>query len=127
MLVGLFAAMAPILAATGLYGVLAFFVRQRVHEFGARAKLTAIPPRSTVVYMSTTITIRADEQLRRSLQRRAREQGKSVSEVAREILRSALEQRPLELRTGHLRGRLRVREAPPEAWRKTLRERNWRT
>ena len=77
--------------------------------------------------MSTTLTIRTDERLRQALERRARDQGRSISEVAREILWSALEQRPLELRTGHLRGRLRLHDDQPEAWRRTLRERNWRT
>jgi predicted permease len=43
MLVGLFAGMALILASTGLYGILAFFVRQRVHELGIRVALGAAP------------------------------------------------------------------------------------
>ena len=79
------------------------------------------------VYMSTTLTIRADETLREALQERARAQGKTLSEVAREILQNALEDRPLELRTGHLRGRLSLRAEQTESWRKVLRERNWRS
>ncbi len=43
MLVGLFAGMALILASTGLYGILAFFVRQRIHELGIRVALGAAP------------------------------------------------------------------------------------
>jgi plasmid stability protein len=73
------------------------------------------------------LTIRADKTLRTALEQRARAQRKTVSEVAREILRNALEERPLELKTGHLRGRLILRQEETEAWRKALRERNWRS
>lgn len=76
--------------------------------------------------MSKTLTIRADKTLRSALERRARAQGRTVSELAREILRNALEERPLELKTGHLRGRLSLRQEETEAWRKALRKRNWR-
>jgi hypothetical protein len=76
--------------------------------------------------MSTTLTVRTDARLRRALEERARMQGKSISQVAREILAAALAQRPLELRTGHLRGTLRLSEGRPEPWRAALRERNWR-
>ncbi len=80
------------------------------------------------VYMSITLTVRTDEELRRRLEERARAQGRTVSELVRDILRDALEEgeRPLESRIGHLRGRLEVRRSKPENWRKTLRERNWR-
>lgn len=78
------------------------------------------------VHMSTTITIRTDEELRAALEERARARGTTLSEVAREILRSAVEARPLEARTGHLRGKLNLRQRPEEPWRETLRERNWR-
>jgi plasmid stability protein len=76
--------------------------------------------------MSTTLTIRTDEALRSALERRAIAQGKTVSEVAREILRHALEERPLEERTSHLKGRLRFGQKQTEAWRRSLRQRNWR-
>lgn len=82
--------------------------------------------RVTYVYMSTTITIRTDEALRRALGRRARAQGKTISEVAREILRNALEQSSLGPLTGHLRGRLSLPRNQTEPWRQTLRQRNWR-
>jgi plasmid stability protein len=76
--------------------------------------------------MSTTITIRTDEALRQALKARARARGMTLSEAAREILREALERRPLERRTGHLCGGLTLPRKPTEPWRKTLRERNWR-
>jgi plasmid stability protein len=76
--------------------------------------------------MSTTLTIRTDESLRKALAKRASAQGKTVSEVVRDILRSALEERPLEQRTSHLKGRLRLGDEQTEAWRRSLRQRNWR-
>jgi len=76
--------------------------------------------------MSTTITIRTDEALREALAKRADAQGKTLSEVAREILRSALEERALKERTSHLKGRLHLGEKQTEAWRRSLRQRNWR-
>jgi plasmid stability protein len=76
--------------------------------------------------MSTILTIRTDEALRDALAKRASAQGKSVSEVAREILRGALEERALEERTSHLKGRLRLGHKQTEAWRRTLRQHNWR-
>lgn len=76
--------------------------------------------------MSTTITVRTDEALRRELQERAAALGKSLSEVVREILEHAVAERPLEARTGHLRGKLDLRRKDEEPWRKALRERNWR-
>ncbi len=77
--------------------------------------------------MSTTLTLRADGALREALEKRARAQGTTISQVARQILRDALEEHPLGLDTGHLRGRLRLRQEQSEAWRLALRERNWRT
>jgi plasmid stability protein len=64
--------------------------------------------------------------LRRALDERASAQGKTVSEVAREILRNALAERPLEERMSHLKGRLRLGKKQAETWRRSLRERNWR-
>jgi hypothetical protein len=77
--------------------------------------------------MSTTITIRTDQKLREALAERARVEGKTLSVVAREILRDALEERPLEVRTGHLRGRLSLPRTDDASWRDALRQRNWRT
>ncbi len=77
--------------------------------------------------MRTTLTIRTDEALRKALEERAHAQGKTVSALAREILQNALDERPLELRTAHLRGRLQLRQPGAESWREALRERNWRS
>jgi plasmid stability protein len=81
---------------------------------------------SYIVYMSTTITIRTDESLREALDKKAAASGKTVSELVREILEDALSEKPLQVRTGHLKGRLRLRKAS-ETWRKRLRQANWRT
>lgn len=76
--------------------------------------------------MRTTLTIRTDENLLEALKARAAVQGKSVSEVAREILSEALAERPLSERIGHLRGQLDLRSNVSDPWRERLRERNWR-
>ena len=46
-------------------------------------------------YMSKTLTIRTDETLRQALDQRATSQGKTVSEIVREILEQALIERPV--------------------------------
>lgn len=76
--------------------------------------------------MSTTITIRTDDALRRELEERAASLGKSLSEVIREILEAAVTREPLTARTAHLRGTLRLPRSHSEPWRRQLRERNWR-
>jgi len=79
------------------------------------------------VYMGTTITVRASDELRNALARKAAAGGKTVSELVREILEAAVAERPLESRVGHLRGRLGAGGSERDAWRRRLRERNWRT
>ena len=81
---------------------------------------------SYTVCMDTTLTIRADERLRAALEQRARAQGKTLSAVARDILEAAVQERPLGLKTAHLKGRVRLRRTQADAWRKLLAERNWR-
>jgi hypothetical protein len=57
-----------------------------------------------------TLTIPTDEKLQEALQERAALQGKTVPDLAREILSEALEERTLGERVGHLRGQLRFQE-----------------
>ena len=76
--------------------------------------------------MRMTITIRTDEALREALEQRASAQGKTLSEVAREILRGALADRALGGSTRHLKGRLDLQRTKSPAWRETLRQHNWR-
>lgn len=76
--------------------------------------------------MRATLTIRADEQLREALKERAAMQGKSVSELAREILTAAVTERPVGPRIRHLRGQLEQSPDTSDPWRKQLREHNWR-
>jgi predicted transcriptional regulator len=77
--------------------------------------------------MSTTLTIRADRDLRVALEKRAKAERKTVSGVVREILEDALTERPLEAKAGHLRGSLSLASEPSDPWRKQIRARNWRT
>ena len=81
---------------------------------------------SYTVIVDTTLTIRTDETLRVALERRARAQGKTLSALAREILEAAVQERPLGLKTAHLKGRVRLRRSQTDAWRKMLADRNWR-
>ena len=81
---------------------------------------------SYTVIMGKTLTIRTDEQLREALEERAALQGKSVSELAREILSDAVSERPLGSRIGHLRGKLKLPADTSDPWRKQIRKRNWR-
>ena len=77
--------------------------------------------------MSTTITIRTDPALRKRLEARAAASGKSISVLVREILENALAERPLSARTSHVKARLSLPRRPAEAWRESLRDRNWRS
>jgi plasmid stability protein len=76
--------------------------------------------------MSTILTIDADEELHEALQERAAVQGKTVSELAREILSEAVAGRALAERVGHLRGQLQLQDDSSDPWRKHLRESNFR-
>ena len=64
--------------------------------------------------------------MRQALERRARDQGMTVSELVRKILEEAISERPLAQRVGHLKGRLELPDAKSDPWRENLRDRNWR-
>ena len=75
--------------------------------------------------MEKTLTIRLDREQDRALTARARAQGKTRSALVRDLIDQGLEERPLESRIGHLKGRV---AAPARAagWRRRIKERNWR-
>ncbi len=68
----------------------------------------------------------SDDDLRAALEARAQAQDKTVSEVAREILRQALMERSLASRAGHLKGKLDLEPDPQDSWRQQIERRNWR-
>lgn len=76
--------------------------------------------------MNTTLTVRTDETMRKALERRAKTQGLTVSELVRRILGDAISERPLSHRAGHLKGRLDLSAVDSDTWRNQMRERNWR-
>lgn len=76
-------------------------------------------------YMESAITIRTDEALRQALAERAAAEGTTVSELVRRILRQAVAEVPLAVKTGHLAGRLEI-PGDDDPWRRELRRRNWR-
>lgn len=75
--------------------------------------------------MRKTLTIRLDEKQERALARRAKAQGKTKSELVRELIDAGLEERPLRSRIAHLKGRLDL-AVPESEWQRRIRERNWR-
>ena len=75
--------------------------------------------------MSTTLTVRADDQLRLELDRKAKARGVSVSQLVREILREALVEKPLGTLVGHLEGSLELAD-PKDSWQQAIQDRNWR-
>ena len=52
--------------------------------------------------MNTTLTVRTDEKMRQLLERRAKAQGLTVSELVRRVLDEAISEHPLSQRVGHL-------------------------
>ncbi|HYU31825.1 MAG TPA: hypothetical protein VEW48_06655 [Thermoanaerobaculia bacterium] len=74
-----------------------------------------------------TLTIPTDEKLHEALQERAALQGKTVPELALEILSEAMAERPLGERIGHLRGQLHLQKDTSDLWRAHLRKSNFRS
>ncbi|HSC28491.1 MAG TPA: ribbon-helix-helix protein, CopG family [Vicinamibacterales bacterium] len=77
--------------------------------------------------MKTTITVRLDARQANAVTQAARRTGRSVSDVVRDALDSALTERTIAARAGHVRGRLRLPRRARSRWRETIRERNWRS
>lgn len=76
--------------------------------------------------MSTTLTVRTDDELDRALRQLARSEGLSLSELVRRILEDAVQERTLAERAGHLAGVITETDARDDAWREQIRVRNWR-
>jgi hypothetical protein len=75
-----------------------------------------------------TLTIRLNRAQDRALtaRARARAQGKTRSEVVRELLARGLEEQPLGRRIGYFKGRLQL-ASPKSAWQRRIKERNCRS
>ena len=97
------------------------------HAVRITAKRTKL---CTIVYMSTTITIRTEDLLRKRLEERAAATGTTLSALVREILENAVAERSLGRRAGHLKGRLTLPSDGPSNessnWENAIRNRNWR-
>jgi predicted transcriptional regulator len=75
--------------------------------------------------MEKTLTIRLDRAQDKALTARARAQGKTRSAFVRGLIEQGLEERPLESRIGHLKGRVAA-PARKTSWQRRIKERNWR-
>ena len=75
--------------------------------------------------MRATLTIRMGAALQDALAKRAEAEGKTVSELVRELLERALAVQPLATKTAHVKGQLRLSRRAAD-WRRRLRARNWR-
>ncbi len=75
--------------------------------------------------MDKTLTIRLDKRQDEALTQRAKTLGKTRSALVRDLIEKGLEEQPLGLRIGHLKGVLDMPE-PKDPLRRRIRERNWR-
>jgi hypothetical protein len=74
----------------------------------------------------TSITFRIPEGLRAGLRQRAKIQGKSESELMRELVHREIQPRTMGERIGHLKGTLSFKTAKMDDWQKSIKENNWR-
>ena len=77
--------------------------------------------------MTAKLSVRLGEPFREALRRRAAAQGKTISELVREILEAAVKESPIALRAGHLRGCLKPPTTDDDRWTQQLRRHNWRS
>lgn len=75
--------------------------------------------------MDKTITIRIDSEKDKALARRAKQLGKTKSDLLRELIDKVLAPDPLGRRVGHLAGSIEL-PAPKSPLQRRLKERNWR-
>ena len=76
--------------------------------------------------MSKTLTVRLRENQKTQLRRKAKQLGKTDSQLVREILERELQEKPLAARAGHLAGRLSLKGSPDDPWRQQIKAQNWR-
>ena len=76
--------------------------------------------------MPTKLTVRIDDEFQKALEKRARAMGKTVSELVRDLLESALAEEPISARAGHLKGRLALPKPEPGSLRERFIANNWR-
>jgi len=77
------------------------------------------------LHVDKTLTVRLDRTQDEALTRRAKELGKTRSELVRDLIERGLEEKPLGLRIGHLKGILDLPE-PRDALRRRIKSHNWR-
>ena len=77
------------------------------------------------LHVDKTLTVRLDRTQDEALTRRAKELGKTRSELVRELIERGLDEKPLGLRIGHLKGILDLPE-PRDALRRRIKSHNWR-
>jgi len=75
--------------------------------------------------MEKMLTVRLGKEQDVALTRRAKAIGKTRSAVVRDLIDTALADRPMSRRVGHLKGGVELRRSR-SGWRRELTDRNWR-